>query len=253
MLLVRSAAVLANRVRLPRLVKRLEVERPRTALHALAHAVPEERLGALQAGHSSLVRRALRRPARLADPELDLLAAAAPRGRLDVRERLRDVVVEDGDGAVDGRALPVGEGVDEEDVDGRQEGVCRAVGVLVPRVRGAVAEVRGRAAEVVDLGDELVGRVGLAVEGLGADGDGVDLVFVVDGRVDDGRLGGVVRRVVLGPETPNSLATTIIAACLSCRLKGEGALAYHTPRMTWNPLFFAAGRICRTTSQSAAE
>lgn len=112
---------------------------------------------------------------------------------------LIDVIVEDTNSTVDAAALPVGKRVDQEDVGYLDDGVRGAVGVLVPGVRGAVAEVWGGAAHVFDAGDEGVGGVCAAVEGFGADGYGVDLVFVFVAVGDDGLLAVVVLFVCLRP------------------------------------------------------
>ena len=96
-------------------------------------------------------------------------------------------------GLLDRLVLPVGEGVDEQDVDAAgDQGVRGAVGVLVPGVGGPDLDLGGQAAlDGVDLLEELGTGEVAAVEGLGADGNGVDGVGVLIGVLLDGAVIGI--------------------------------------------------------------
>lgn len=94
---------------------------------------------------------------------------------------LLDVVEVGVNGAVsDVAALPVRESVRKQEVHAALEKSVRgAVGKLVPRVGSADLGARECLLDVVDLVEQLVAGQTAAVEGLGADGHGVDLVLVL--------------------------------------------------------------------------
>lgn len=184
--LIRLTAIITSRERLPGLIKRLERKSVPVLIQLSTDVVLVERLGILQARLGVLILGPLGRPARLADPHLGQRVVAD-----DADDAVPGLVGIRGEGRPrvgDGVALPVGEGVDEEDVRGGDDGVCGAVLELVPRVGGAVPELRRGGAQVVDLLDELVAGEGSAVEGLGTDCDGPDLVVVAGGMCEDGVL-----------------------------------------------------------------
>ena len=143
MLLILSLTIVSHGIRLPALIKGLKVKHAHTprqhATHALGIVLRRPRRVRLC---NAIRRPAGSRPPSLAIPDLDVLRA---RQVLDMFDGLGHVVKVDVVGAgglLDGLVLPVGEGVDEQDVDaGGDEGVSRAVGVLVPRVCRADLDV----------------------------------------------------------------------------------------------------------------
>lgn len=195
--LISLTSIITGRERLPRLIKGLKGKGVPVLIQLSADVVLVERLSILQARLGVLVRRALGRPARLADPHLGQRVVAHDAD--DAVPGLVRVGGEGRPGVGDGVALPVGEGVDEEDVGGGDDGVCGAVLELVPRVGGAVPELGRGGAEVVDLLDELVAGKGPAVERLGANCDRPDLVIVPRGMCEDGVLVELVRVFCVRP------------------------------------------------------
>jgi hypothetical protein len=109
------------------------------------------------------------------------------------------------------RALPEGEGVDEDDVRGADDGVAGAVGELVPRVGRADLDGFGQLAlDCRDLVLELLAGEVAAVQRLGADGDGVDLGSPVLGGGGNGVEVVVERFLDIGPE---NLLLAIAVTC----------------------------------------
>lgn len=147
-------------------------------------------------------------------------------------------------GVADLLSLPVGEGIDHQELDTTgDESVGGAIGVLVPRVGGTDQSIGEGALHIIDFREEGGTGQGAAVEGLRADSDGVDLVFIArNGGLESG-LVGCVRSVGVGPE--------IVLDSCSCLLKSD--YTHQTPRTTWKPLVFAAGRMAAALEQSLAE
>ena len=192
MLLILGLTVITHGSRLPGLIKGLKVEDvdapSQHAAHALGIVLGSP--GGARLGHP-IRRPAIRRPPGLTVPDLDRGRRA--RELLDAVDGLGQVVEVDvvrTGGLVDGLVLPVRERVDEQDVDvALDEGVGRAVGVLVPRVGRADFDFGGETGfDGVDFGEEFGAGEVAPVERLGADGDGVEgggvlVAVLLDGRV----------------------------------------------------------------------
>lgn len=120
-------------------------------------------------------------------------------------------VLEVGSGSVlDVLTLPVGEGIGENNVDATlHDSVTSTIGPLVPGVGGAdLGTLRQDGANVIDLVEQLVASEVAAVQRLGTDGDGVDLVSILVGRVGlEGLLVGLERLVDVGPIGGRGLAS----------------------------------------------
>lgn len=144
-------------------------------------------------------------PASLAVPELEAVERASD--VLNVAESLLDVVeVGLGRAIADVVTLPVGEGVGHEQLHAAlDDGIGSAVGVLVPGVRGADKGAGQRVGDVVDLLEELLAGEVAAVQGLGADSDGVDLVLVLRNILGQSVLVGVEALLNIGPDTEDDL------------------------------------------------
>lgn len=83
--------------------------------------------------------------------------------------------------------LPEGKGVDHDDVGGADDGIAGTVSKFVPRVGGSDLDALGeRALHSGNLLLQLRAGEVAAVQGLGADGDGVDGIGVGAGDVGDG-------------------------------------------------------------------
>ena len=124
---------------------------------------------------------------------------------MDVLNSLHHIIEESGSGVVDVLALPKRKGVDEEVLDAAQdERVSRAVGVLVPAVGGADGDLGEHLLHLPDHLEQLSGLEIATVEGLGADGDGGDDIFVSgDGLFE----GGLVCIEGLGDVGPGIVRT----------------------------------------------
>ena len=141
---------------LPRLVKRLEVEHIYAPIQSPTDRRRPERLGARDARHRALVLVPSSWPSRLANPQLRGLGRG-PGNLLDMSKCLHDVIEEGRCGIRDRLALPVTEGIAEQDVRAASDQrVGAAVLVLIPGVRGADLEfVVGGLLDLVDLVHEL--------------------------------------------------------------------------------------------------
>ena len=101
---------------------------------------------------------------------------------------LHHVVEKSGSGVANVLALPESKGVDQEVLDTAQdERVSRAVGVLVPAVRGADGDLGEHLLHLLDHLEQLSGLEVATVQGLGADSDGGDDILVSgDGLLEGG-------------------------------------------------------------------
>lgn len=145
-----------------------------------------------------------RRPSGLASPDLGSLGCAAS-DLLDVGRGLVHVVHEnvclsscqylshqhrrDGGsyGVVAAGALPEGKSVDHDDISSANDSITGTVGELVPGVGGSDLDaLRQLALDGADLVAQLGAGEVAAVEGLGANGDGVNGVGVAAGDIGDG-------------------------------------------------------------------
>lgn len=126
---------------------------------------------------------------------------------------LGHVVEVDLGGVLDVGALPVGEGVGQDQVDAAlDDGIAGAISPLVPRIGSADLGALGQhGADVVDLLEQLLAGEVAAVQRLGADGDGVDLVGVLVGGVRlEGLLVGLERLVDIGPACFGRVASALL-------------------------------------------
>ena len=95
---------------------------------------------------------------------------------LDVGNGLVHVVKIDMGGVADVVALPECEGIDEENLGSVDKRISRSISVFVPAVGSADFEARNRLLDFQDLVPKLCAGEVAAVQGLGTDGDGIDLV-----------------------------------------------------------------------------
>ena len=115
-------------------------------------------------------------------------------------ECLHDVVEEAGGGVAVGLTLPVREAVGEENIDAAgDQGIGSSVLVFVPAVSGSDLEAGDGLLDLVDSLQEFGAGEVAAVERLGSNGDGVDLVLVVGSVLDEGSLILCQGIVVIGP------------------------------------------------------
>lgn len=173
-----------------------------------------------------------RGPASLAVPQLRCGRRAGY--ALDVLEGLHHVVEVLGSGVADFLSLPEAERVDEEKLDTTfDQRVGCTVGEFVPAVGSADLDGWEHLLDAVDLVEQLLTGKVATVQGLGADGDGVDCVLIARNVLFQGTGVGVEGGLHVGPELGVSWSADII----------ETNETYHTPRRTLKPLAFAAGRM----------
>lgn len=118
---------------------------------------------------------------------------------LDVTKRLHDGVEERRGGVVASLALPIREGVGEQDVGCPDDSIGGAVLELVPAVRGADTDSGKGLLHVLDLVGQLGAGEVAAVEGLGADRHGVHLVLKAGDVLQNCGLVGGVGLLRVGP------------------------------------------------------
>lgn len=100
---------------------------------------------------------------------------------------LSDVIKESSGGVVIRLSLPVREAVDHDDVDAAGDNsIGGTILELVPGISSADLEAWKGLLRLLDELHELGAGEGLAVQGLGADGDGVDGVLVLWGVLLEG-------------------------------------------------------------------
>ena len=87
-------------------------------------------------------------------------------------------------------------------------GICGSIRIFVPAVRSAHLNVGSlhHSFDFSDLGEELVACEVAAVECLGSDCDGIDLVWILGGICRNGCLVGVEGGVDIGPVLSTPLA-----------------------------------------------
>ena len=191
MRLISDTPILTHTDRFPRLIEGLEEKHVYAPIQNPANTFLPERRRRTSARHRLLVVVPGRGPSRLADPQLRRFIRSARYG-LDVPERLHDVVEETARGIGESLALPVREGVGEEDIGATfcDQRVCSSVLEFVPGVGSAdFVFAAGLGAHVLDFGEELRSSQVPAVEGFGSDCYGVYLIRVLGGVFHDG--GGV--------------------------------------------------------------
>jgi hypothetical protein len=170
--------------------------------------VVEVGLGVLGASLcTAVVVSAVSGPTSLAVPKLDSIERASH--VLNVAERLLDVVeVGLGRAGTDVVALPVGESVGKDQLYAAlDKGIGGAISDLVPAVSKADKSTRQRVGDVVDLLEKFLASEVAAVEGLGADGDGVDLVLVLWNVGGEGLLVRIEALFNVRPDTKDDLET----------------------------------------------
>lgn len=96
---------------------------------------------------------------------------------LNVGNSLEHVVKVDVGRVLGGSALPEGKSVDEQDIRRLDDGIRSSIGVFVPAVGGADLDAWERLLDGLHLACELLAGEVAAVEGLGSDSYGVDLVL----------------------------------------------------------------------------
>lgn len=178
MLLVHHLAVVALARRLPRLVKRLEVEDIHAPGENPADTFLPVPLRVARAGHrSAVVRSTIGRPASLAVAKADLVVIT--RNLLDVFHGLRHVVEVGVGSIVDVLALPVRETVGEKVVYAAlDDGVRSTVGELVPAVDRANLRLGECLLNLLNAVQEVVGTQTATVETFGTNSDRTDDVLV---------------------------------------------------------------------------
>lgn len=224
--LVGGLAVVAGGVRLPGLVEGLEVEGVDAPVEGTAagrkllvtcichvkmwgghlHSLVVVGLCVLSAGLcAAVVVTAVGGPASLAVPELEAVERALD--VLDVAQSLLEVIEVGLDSAVaDVVALPVSESVGKEELDAAvDESISSAVGELVPGIGGTNGSAGESVSDVVDLLEELLACEVAAVEGLGADGHGVDLVLVLGNVGGESLLVRLEALIGVRPDTEDDL------------------------------------------------
>jgi hypothetical protein len=104
-----------------------------------------------------------------------------------VGNRLEHVVQVNVGSVIPGSTLPERKRIDQDDICGTNDSIASSVGELVPRVGSADLDGAGNLAlHSHNLSLELLAREVAAVEGLGADGHGVNGVGVGLCDADDG-------------------------------------------------------------------
>ena len=135
--------------------------------------------------HRLYCRRTGSGPSSLSVPDLRHLLGAG--NLLDVGDSLEHVVQVNLGSVIPGSTLPERKRVDQDDIRGTNDSITSSIRELVPGVGGADLDgARDLALDSYNLGLELLAREVAAVEGLGADSDGVDLVGVGLSDTDDG-------------------------------------------------------------------
>lgn len=123
---------------------------------------------------------------------------------------LRDIVEEGSRGVVVRLSLPVREAVDHDDVDAAcDDSIGGTVLELIPGIGSADLEAWKSILCLLDELHELGAGEGLAVQGLGADGDGVDCVLVLWGVLLEGVKVLGERLLVVGPVDNSQLVVFI--------------------------------------------